>query len=306
MRRAICPGRAIAVAAAAAVGLMPGPAYAGRNLNGVPGNLTERAASDNFTVHYTSTPGDPNAIAPEAAQQLLDDRRAGAGRLARAAAPAAARGRRRPAFRRLRIPRRTTRRARHLAGRYHGRSDERLDRHSTRCDGRHPHRRSPGGAPPAARALPPRGSVLAEGTATWAPLHLYAAEIGVLPDARAVLPRRPAGLRVGVALRPAGARRVAVLPAPDRAPWHPDRPRDLRPQPRARRVRPQAAFPRGARRLARGPPDGLASARSRSSPRPTWSAATSSTGSLGAATGRPSRSPTWRPGSAAAASARVP
>ena len=59
------------LAVAVLVALAAAPAQAARNLTGVPANLGEEAASQNFAVHYTSAPEDPSAIAPEAAQQLL-------------------------------------------------------------------------------------------------------------------------------------------------------------------------------------------------------------------------------------------
>src|SRR4051794_32836434 len=72
MHRRSKPRRTIAaLVATAALAAAPAPAHAARNLAGVPANLTEVAASQNFLVHYTSAPGDPNAITPEAAQGLL-------------------------------------------------------------------------------------------------------------------------------------------------------------------------------------------------------------------------------------------
>src|SRR6187200_1204891 len=72
MHRRSHPRRALAaLAATAALAAAPAPAHAARNLAGVPSGLTEQAASQNFLVHYTSAPGDPNAITPEAAQGLL-------------------------------------------------------------------------------------------------------------------------------------------------------------------------------------------------------------------------------------------
>src|SRR4051812_33512849 len=66
-RAGVFAAAALAVAAAA----VPSAAAA-RDLSGVPGELAEQAESRSFAVHYTSAPGDPNAIAPETAQQLAE------------------------------------------------------------------------------------------------------------------------------------------------------------------------------------------------------------------------------------------
>jgi hypothetical protein len=175
----------------AAVGLLPGPAYAGRNLNGVPGNLTEQVVSDNFAVHYTSTPGDPNAIAPEGAQQLLATAE-------RALADSRVR---------LSLPQPVDDGDRR-SDVYVFSVDRRGERGSWRADSSTDQTSGWIAIPPDATGdivtvahqvvhlqqlalYRPAGSVLAEGTATWAPLHLYADEIGMLPTQALFFPDDP-------------------------------------------------------------------------------------------------------------------
>lgn len=183
MRTAI--GLLLAIAA-----VTPSPAQAARNLNGVPVSLTETATSQNFAVHYTTAAGDPNAIAPEAAQGLLANAE-------RALADSRSR---------LGLP--------PPADDGDGRSDiyvynanRRGERGTWRADS--PADQTSGwiGIPPDATDIVtvthqvvhlqqlaiyrPAGSVLAEGSAAWAPLHLYAGEVGRLPDHARFFPDDP-------------------------------------------------------------------------------------------------------------------
>jgi predicted pyridoxine 5'-phosphate oxidase superfamily flavin-nucleotide-binding protein len=64
----------VAVAAAMVLLVLAAASPAGaRNLNGVPSNLTEQVTTPNFVVHFTTQPGDPNAITIAAAQQLANN-----------------------------------------------------------------------------------------------------------------------------------------------------------------------------------------------------------------------------------------
>jgi hypothetical protein len=194
MHRSSTSRRALIVVAAT-VAVLAGfaaPAHAARNLAGVPGNLTELAASQNFLVHYTSAPGDPNAITPEAAQQLL----AGAER-----ALGDTQGR-------LGLT--------HPLDDGDGLSDVYVyagtdrgpERGMVRADSRADRTSGWIAIPPEATGdlatithqvvhlqqlalYRPAGRVLAEGSATWAPLHLYAAELGPLPELAQFFPDDP-------------------------------------------------------------------------------------------------------------------
>jgi hypothetical protein len=182
--------RLLAIAAAAGA-VVPAPALAARNLKGVPDNLTEQVRSDNFVVHYTSAPGDPNAIAPEGAQQLLAtaERALGDTRT------------------RLSMPQPLD----DGDGRsdiYVYRVDRRGERGTWRADSTRDQTSGWIAIPPDAAGdivtvthqvvhlqqlalYRPAGMTLAEGSATWAPLHLYAGELGRLPDAALFLPDDP-------------------------------------------------------------------------------------------------------------------
>jgi hypothetical protein len=182
-----------ALAATAVVLLaVAAPVQAARNLAGVPGNLTESAASPNFVVHYTSAPEDPDAIAAQGAQQLL-------------AAAERALGDTRS---RLDLPQ--------PLNDGDGRSDVYVyagtvrgaERGLVRADSRDDRASGWIGLPPDATAdqaavthqvvhlqqlalYRPAGRVLAEGSATWAALHLYAGELGSLPEQAQFFPDDP-------------------------------------------------------------------------------------------------------------------
>ena len=192
MRR-ILPRRVLIalLAATAVVGTAPS-AHAARNLAGVPANLAEQATSQNFAVHYTSAPGDPNAIAPEAAQQLLVNAERAL----------------RDSKSRLDMPQ--------PVDDGDGRADVYVyvgtsrppERGLVRADSRDDRGSGWIGLPPEATGdivavthqvvhlqqlalYRPAGRVLAEGSATWAPLHLYANELGALPDVAQFFPDDP-------------------------------------------------------------------------------------------------------------------
>jgi hypothetical protein len=193
MHRRFKPHRALAAfVVTAALIAAPAPAGAARNLAGVPSNLTEQAASQNFLVHYTSTPGDPSAIAPEAAQGLLvgAERALGDSRSRLDLPPPMDDGDGRADVY-------------VYAGTDHG-----LERGLVRADSRADRTTGwIGLAPDATGDLAavthqvvhlqqlglyrPAGRVLAEGSATWAPLHLYAGEIRALPDQAQFFPDDP-------------------------------------------------------------------------------------------------------------------
>jgi hypothetical protein len=189
MRRSGTTGLAASVFAAAAMAL-PGAAQA-RELSGVPGGLGELAQSRNFVVHYTSAAGDPNAIAPEVAQQLVETAERALG----------------DSKARLDLPQprddgdgradvyvfRTGDSAEHGMVRADSRADQTTGWIAV--------------APDAAGDIVavthlvvhlqqlalyrPAGEVLAEGSATWAPLYLYAGEVGRLPDHAQFFPDDP-------------------------------------------------------------------------------------------------------------------
>lgn len=180
------------VTATAALVVGAAPAHAARNLGGVPGNLTEQVASQNFLVHYTSAPGDPNAIAPEGAQQVLfnAERALGDSRSRLDLPEPMDDGDRRSDVYVYAVPQRGPERG--LV-----RADSRDDRTTGWI-----------GLPPEATGdmvtithhvvhlqqlglYRPAGGVLAEGSATWAPLHLYAGELRALPEQAQFFPDDP-------------------------------------------------------------------------------------------------------------------
>ena len=193
MHRRTKPRRVAPIAlAAVCLALTTPPAHAARNLAGVPANLAEEATSQNFAVHYTSAPGDPNAIAPGAAQQLLvhAERALGDSRSRLDLPPPIDDG--------------------------DGRADVYVytgtvrppERGMVRADSRDDRASGWIGLPPDAAGdivavtpqvvhlqqlalYRPAGRVLAEGSATWAPLHLYATELGSLPDQAQFFPDDP-------------------------------------------------------------------------------------------------------------------
>jgi len=193
MHRRTQPGRLLtAFLAALALTALPAPAVAARNLGGVPTNLTEHAASQNFRVHYTSAAGDPNAIAPEAAQKLLVSAERALG----------------DSKSRLDLPQ--------PMDDGDGRADVYVyagtsggpERGLVRADSRDDRTTGWIGIPPDATAdtvtvthqvvhlqqlalYRPAGRVLAEGSATWAPLNLYPGEVRSLPDQAQFFPDDP-------------------------------------------------------------------------------------------------------------------
>jgi hypothetical protein len=193
MHRTSKPSRAIAaLVATAALAAVPAPAHAARNLGGVPGNLTEQATSQNFLVHYTSAPGDPSAIAPEAAQGLLvaAERALGDSRS------------------RLDLPPPMDDGDGHSDVYVYAGIDRGPERGLVRPDSRADRTTGWIGLQPDATGdmaavthqvvhlqqlglYRPAGFVLAEGSATWAPLHLYASEIRRLSDQAQFFPDDP-------------------------------------------------------------------------------------------------------------------
>ena len=192
-RRSTSRRIATAVAAAALLlALAAQPSHAARNLAGVPANLGEEAASRNFAVHYTSAAGDPNAIAPEAAQSLLVNAERALG----------------DSTSRLDMPQ--------PIDDGDGRADIYVsagtarppERGMVRADSRADRASGWIGLPPDATGdivavthqvvhlqqlalFRPAGRVLAEGSATWAPLHLYASELGPLTAQAQFVPEDP-------------------------------------------------------------------------------------------------------------------
>jgi hypothetical protein len=179
------------VTAAALIGA-PAPAHAARNLAGVPANLTEQAASQNFLVHYTSAPGDPNAIAPDTAHGLLvgAERALGDSRS------------------RLDLPPPMDDGDRRADVYVYAGTDRGPERGLVRADSRDDRTTGWIGLSPDATGdmlavthqvvhlqqlglYRPAGLVLAEGSATWAPLHLYAGEIRSLPEQAQFFPDDP-------------------------------------------------------------------------------------------------------------------
>jgi hypothetical protein len=168
-----------------------GPAQAARSLDGVPANLTEQAQSPNFLVHFTSTPGDPNAITPSAAQQLAANGERALGDMKS----------------RLGFPSPMD----DGDGRvdlYVFRDSDKSERGLLRLDSRDAQATGWIAVPPdgtgdivtiahqifhllQAAVYRPAGKVMAEGTATWASLHLYAAELRRLPDDAQFFPDDP-------------------------------------------------------------------------------------------------------------------
>ncbi len=177
--------RTALVALLACLALLGAPARADadRSLAGVPPGLVEQAASQNFVVHYTSAPGDPNAITADAAQRLIvtAERALGDSRSRLDLPPPMDDG--------------------------DGRADVYVyagtsrgpERGFVRADSRDDRASGWLAVPPEATGdlfavthlvvhlqqlalYRPAGRALAEGSATWAPLHLYANELRTLPD----------------------------------------------------------------------------------------------------------------------------
>ena len=168
------------------------PADAARNLGGVPAGLGEQVASQSFLVHYTSAAGDPNAIAPGAAQAVLfNAERALADSRERLGLPAPMDdGDRRSDIYVYAVPDRGSERG--LV-----RADSRADRTTGWI-----------GLPVDATGdlltithhvvhlqqlalYRPAGRVLAEGSATWAPLHLYGGDLRTMPEEAQFFPDDP-------------------------------------------------------------------------------------------------------------------
>jgi hypothetical protein len=179
-----------AVAAAPAPAVAPSTADA-RDLTGVPPGLDQQAASPNFLVHYTSAPGDPDAVTAEAVQGLLQVAERALG----------------DSTGRFDLPRPLDD-GDGRADVYVFRTRAAAERGMVRADSRADQTTGWIGIPPDATRdivtvahqvvhlqqlalYRPAGSVLAEGSATWAALHLYAAEIGRLPDVAQFFPDDP-------------------------------------------------------------------------------------------------------------------
>jgi hypothetical protein len=181
----------VVTAAALAVSAAAPSAARARDLSGVPIGLAEQAESRNFVVHYTSAAGDPNAIAPEAAQQLAETAQ-------RALSDSKSR---------LDLPQpRDDGDGRADVYVFQTRDDP--ERGMVRFDS--PAEQTSGwiAVPPDATGdivtvthlvvhlqqlalYRPAGDVLAEGSATWAPLYLYAGEVSRLPDHAQFFPDDP-------------------------------------------------------------------------------------------------------------------
>jgi hypothetical protein len=178
--------------AALALTAVPAPARAARNLGGVPTNLTEQAVSQNFLVHYTSAPGDPNAIAPEAAQKLLVSAERALG----------------DTKSRLELPQPMDDGDGRADVYVYGGTSRGPERGLVRADSTADRTTGWIAIPPDATAdmatvthqvvhlqqlalYRPAGRVLAEGTATWAPLNLYPDEVRSLPDQAQFFPDDP-------------------------------------------------------------------------------------------------------------------
>jgi hypothetical protein len=185
----LLPALLIAVAALAAVA---SPAQAARNLAGVPANLGEQATSANFVVHYTSAAGDPNAVAPEAVQRLLVNAERALG----------------DSKSRLDLPQPIDDGDAHTDVYLYTGTVHQPERGMVRADSRDDRASGWIGLPPESTGdivtvthqvvhlqqlalYRPAGRVLAEGSATWAPLHLYGAEVGALPDQAEFFPDDP-------------------------------------------------------------------------------------------------------------------
>jgi hypothetical protein len=179
-------------AAALALSAAAAPSAAGaRDLSGVPDGLGEQVESRNFAVHYTSAPGDPNAIVPDAAQQLAETAER---------ALSDSKGR-------LDLPQpRDDGDGR--ADIYVFQAGSNPERGMVRPDSRADQTTGWIAVPPDATGdivtvahmvvhlqqlglYRPAGGVLAEGSATWAPLYLYAGEVGRLPDHAQFFPDDP-------------------------------------------------------------------------------------------------------------------
>jgi hypothetical protein len=173
------------------VAVLAPAALAARNLTGVPANLTQTATSPNFVVHYTATASDPNAITPNAAQQLLQTAERALG----------------DSKSRLDLPQ-PMNDGDGRADVYVFRTPPGVEPGLVRADSRADRTTGWIGVPPPATAdvvtvthlvvhlqqlalYRPAGRALAEGTATWAPIHMYATEIGGLPDEAQYFPDDP-------------------------------------------------------------------------------------------------------------------
>jgi hypothetical protein len=182
----------LATALVAAVAVAAPPAHAARSLAGVPANLGEQATSQNFAVHYTSAPGDPNAISPDAAQQLLVNAERALG----------------DSGSRLYLPQPVDDGDGRADVYVYGGTSRPPERGMVRADSRADRASGWIGIPPEATGdivtvthqvvhlqqlalYRPAGRVLAEGSATWAPFHLYAKELAALPDHAQFFPDDP-------------------------------------------------------------------------------------------------------------------
>jgi hypothetical protein len=177
------------LSALAALALAAPPAWGARNLAGVPADLGEQAVSQDFVVHYTSAPGSPDAIAPEAAQQLLVNAERALG----------------DSVSRLGLARPMDDGDGHADVYVYAGAAQPPEPGIVRADSRDDRASGWIGLPPQSTGdivaithevvhlqqlalYRPAGRVLAEGSATWAPLALYASELRSLPDRAELFP----------------------------------------------------------------------------------------------------------------------
>jgi len=193
MHRRTKPRLVPAVVAALALTAVGAPsAEAARSLAGVPTELTEQAASQNFLVHYTSDPARPDAIAPEGAQQLLINAERALG----------------DSTSRLDLPQPLDDGDGRVDIYVYAATSRGPERGLVRADSRDDRGTGWIGLPPDAigdvvavahqvvhlqqlALYRPAGRVLAEGSATWASLHLYGGELRTLPEQADFFPDDP-------------------------------------------------------------------------------------------------------------------
>jgi hypothetical protein len=180
------------LAALALVAGVPSSADAARSLAGVPTELTEQAASQNFLVHYTSVPGSLDAITPESAQELLINAERSLG----------------DSKSRLDLPQPLDDGDGRVDVYVYAATTRGPERGLVRADSRADRATGWIGLPPDATAdvvavahqvvhlqqlalYRPAGKVLAESGATWASIHLYGSELRSLPDEAQFFPDDP-------------------------------------------------------------------------------------------------------------------
>jgi hypothetical protein len=174
-----------------ALAAAPATAAAARSLSGVPGDLTEQVMTPNFVVHYTSRPGDPNAITVAEAQQLANNAERALG----------------DEESRLQVPSPVTDGDGHV-DLYVFHASKGLEPGLVRTDSSADQTSGFIAVPPAAvgdiatiahevfhllqaAVYRPAGRVLAESGATWAAMSLYSGELRRLPDIAQPFPQDP-------------------------------------------------------------------------------------------------------------------